>query len=74
MKFPKPKKPIRLKGKKLHELYDAVHARDNGQCKCGKNVEQGTPPHHIAKKSQGGSDTMDNLETLCSECHYKEHF
>jgi len=72
--FPKPKN-IRLKGKKLHELYDAVHARDAGQCvKCGTWVEPGTPPHHRIFKSQSGGDELENLETLCQECHYKEHF
>ena len=71
--FPKPK-PIRLKGKRLHTLYNAVYKRDNGLCvDCGKWVEKGTPPHHIVFKSQGGSDTMDNLKTVCMDCHFKYH-
>lgn len=71
---PAPKaKPIRLKGKKLHDLYNAVYNRDKGLCKCGKWIEPGTPPHHIVFRSQGGSDTMENLEMCCNDCHNKIH-
>ena len=73
MKFPKHK-AIRLKGKKLHALYDAVYARDEGRCvRCRSWVEPGTPPHHIVFRSQGGSDTMENLELLCPAHHVKAH-
>lgn len=73
MKFPR-KKPIRLKGRKLIELYEAVYKRDHGLCvKCGKWIEPGTIPHHRILKSQGGSDIMDNLEMQCLKCHDKEH-
>ena len=78
------KKPIRLKGKKLHKLYQEVYERDQGLCqvlklengiykKCGKWVEPGTPPHHVVPRSQGGSDTAENLITICNECHYRKH-
>ena len=68
------KKRIRLKGKKLQELYLSVWERDGGVCqKCGKWVEPGTIPHHIQFRSQGGGDTLDNLELLCMECHYRRH-
>lgn len=71
---PKPDKPIRLQGKKKHDLYMEVWFRDKGCCVgCGKWVEPGTPPHHIKKKSQGGGDTEDNLVTICMECHSKHH-
>lgn len=69
---PKPKR-IRLKGKALHDLYNAVWVRDKGLCNCGKWVEQGTPPHHVIPRSKGGADTMDNLVTICNECHYRIH-
>ena len=29
--------------------------------------------HHIMPKSQGGSNRMENLTTLCPECHHKVH-
>lgn len=73
MMFPKHK-PVRLKGKKLIALYRAAYERDGGHCvKCGRWIEPGTIPHHKRHKSQGGSDTMENLETLCMECHAGKH-
>jgi 5-methylcytosine-specific restriction endonuclease McrA len=29
--------------------------------------------HHRKKRSQGGEDTLDNLEYLCGGCHDQEH-
>ena len=73
MPNPCPKtKPIRLKGKAYKDLQIAVLRRDNWQCdECGMYTE--APPHHVIFRSQGGSDTMENLITLCMECHEKEH-
>ena len=74
---PIPKnKIIRLKGKKLHDLKVRVWERDEWRCQ-GENCPGGTPldrsPHHIILKSQGGSDTEENLITLCIYCHNKKH-
>ena len=67
-------KPIRLKGKKLHDLYNDVYKRDGECCvECHKWIEPGTIPHHIVKKSQGGEDTLENLQMLCMEHHSKHH-
>ena len=41
--------------------------------KCGVGIEKGTPAHHKVLKSQGGEDTMENLEMLCGFHHDKEH-
>jgi 5-methylcytosine-specific restriction endonuclease McrA len=30
--------------------------------------------HHIIEKAKGGSDDLDNLELLCSNCHVEEHY
>jgi 5-methylcytosine-specific restriction endonuclease McrA len=74
MGTPYPKhKPLRLKGKRLIALYEAVYERDGGRCKCGRFIEPGTPPHHKIHKSQGGEDTMENLEMKCIYCHDEEH-
>lgn len=72
---PKKHKPIRLKGKPLIALYEAVYERDGGICqKCKEKwIEPGTIPHHKIHKSQGGEDTMENLEMSCLECHDAEH-
>jgi len=68
------RKPRRLKGKALKALHEAVYKRDNGICqKCGRWIELGTPAHHKIFKSKSGPDTMDNLQMLCGECHYKIH-
>ena len=51
----------------------AVLSRDNYTCQICKKKKQHLHVHHIVFKSQGGSDRMDNLVTLCSECHEKIH-
>ena len=38
---------------------------------CGKMA---VDIHHIVKRSQGGSDEVDNLIPLCRSCHDKAHF
>ena len=47
--------------------------RDNYTCQhCGaKNVR--LEVHHIKYRSQGGSDDLDNLITLCEDCHHNLH-
>lgn len=68
-------KPIRLKGKKLLELKQRVLERDNYTCQdpeCPGGFPL-DPPHHIIFKSQGGSDTEENLITYCIFCHRKAH-
>lgn len=29
--------------------------------------------HHVVKLSQGGSDEVENLKSLCRSCHEKYH-
>lgn len=46
--------------------------RDNFTCRyCGRSVSQGVVLHvdHVQPKSQGGSDSADNLVTACYECN-----
>ena len=64
-------KPIRLKGKAYKKLQVEVLERDRFMCMCGKYTE--SPPHHIIPRGRGGSDTADNLITLCDSCHRKAH-
>lgn len=70
---PQPKKQIiRLKGKAYKNLQKAVLARDNFTCQyCGVFTE--TSPHHIIYRSQSGDDTMENMISLCTDCHRKVH-
>lgn len=65
-------KPIRLKGSKYQSLQIYVLLRDNYTCQsCGVFTQN--DPHHIIFRSQGGSDTEENLITLCVRCHAKAH-
>jgi len=74
MQYPK-KKPIRLKGQPLQDLFAAVIERDDYTCQ-DPDCPGGYPldvPHHIIFRSHGGPDTMENLVTLCIHCHGKAH-
>ena len=49
-----------------------VLRRDNGLCQqCLRDgvVAHGTHVDHIKPRSAGGTDAMDNLQTLCVRCH-----
>src|SRR5574344_1356288 len=47
--------------------------RDNYTCQCCKTKKGTFNAHHIVYRSNGGADTLDNLITLCEECHKKLH-
>ncbi|MAU00348.1 MAG: hypothetical protein CL608_24670 [Anaerolineaceae bacterium] len=50
------------------ELRLAVFARDNHQCiQCGSTKE--LQVHHHHPRRQNGTNQMDNLQTLCRNCH-----
>lgn len=69
--YPKQER-IRLKGKAYRKLMIKAWEKDKGLCQeCGVYTEES--PHHIIFKSQGGSDTMENLILLCQKCHWKKH-
>jgi hypothetical protein len=53
---------------------EACYARDkwrcmNPQCKDSHNLQA----HHVTYRSHGGPDTLDNLVTLCIQCHEAIH-
>lgn len=51
-----------------------VLSRDGYKCQCGqKGCTSKLEVHHIKYRSQGGSDTPDNLITLCSKHHKSLH-
>lgn len=71
--YQEKRKRIRLHGKKLKELNDAVYRRDDGNCVlCGAYVEEGTKFHHepcgVYK-----SDEIEKAVLLCPACHYARH-
>ncbi len=49
-----------------------VYKRDDYMCAlCGSNRQ--LQIHHVVKRSQGGTNSMHNLITLCSVCHANAH-
>jgi 5-methylcytosine-specific restriction endonuclease McrA len=47
--------------------------RDGGMCQVPGCTAVGHDVHHIVHRSQGGSDELDNLVTLCRYCHDRVH-
>ena len=63
--------------KRIHDLFwnsrrvEALE-RDGWQCVNCKSMQH-LDVHHIKQRSLGGTHAMDNLETLCRECHRIRH-
>jgi 5-methylcytosine-specific restriction endonuclease McrA len=77
----KEPRPARLKGKEMELLRVDCFLRDEGKCvKCGRRTYMGLPHEytnsfhmsHIKAKRMGG-DSLENVETLCGDCHRKFH-
>ena len=69
--FGKKKKP-RQRTHIPRGLRHEVFKRDNYTCQeCGATKEDGAKLHidHIIPVSQGGTDELDNLQTLCDKCN-----
>ena len=49
-------------------------ARDGYQCRACGQVVHGKRAHvdHITPKALGGSDLLENLQTLCATCHQRK--
>ena len=51
-----------------------VFARDNYTCQCcGKSKDKILQTHHIIYRSNGGTDRVDNLITVCTDCHTSQN-
>ncbi len=50
-----------------------VLCRDRHTCKACKKKTGQMHVHHVVWRSDGGSDTPENLITLCEKCHLKAH-
>ena len=47
-----------------------MFARDNYTCQvCGKSNDKILHTHHIMYRSNGGTNRVDNLITVCTDCH-----
>lgn len=47
--------------------------RDNYTCQCCGKKNCRLEVHHLLPRSRGGSDRLENLITLCSDCHHLAH-
>lgn len=51
-----------------------VFARDNYTCQCcGKSKDKILQTHHIIYRSNSGTNRVDNLITVCTDCHTSEN-
>lgn len=74
---PKPAKRTKQRRVLPKPLVLEVFIRDGYQCQyCGRifpprdhNLDCPLHAHHVKHVSQGGKDTLDNLNTCCGECH-----
>jgi hypothetical protein len=70
--FKKQSKPKRKRTNIPRGLRHEVFKRDNYTCvECGAKKEDGATLHvdHKIPVSKGGTDELDNLQTLCSDCN-----
>lgn len=73
---PCPKnKTIRLTGRAYTLLRMEVYKRDGRCCVDCHKFLQFEEAHlcHIISKGAGGSDTPENTQIKCADCHIKEH-
>jgi 5-methylcytosine-specific restriction endonuclease McrA len=66
---------VRCSGDDMTNLRRRVFFRDGYRCvRCGRPVTWNTGElAHIVPRGCGGSDTDDNVETCCQQCHRDEH-
>lgn len=61
--------------KGFYNLKAYILSRDNYKCQSKQKVKHSEKlhVHHIIFRSKGGTDTPDNLITLCEDCHKNLH-
>ena len=55
--------------KLTEEEYETVIGKTDGKCGLCGNYNKHLEIHHLITKGSGGSDLVDNLIPLCSNCH-----
>lgn len=74
--------PIRLHGHELSMLRLKCFQRDKSRCcECRQSVSDALPKWHpkkahmahIQSRGANGADVLENVRTLCNECHRAEH-
>ena len=63
--------PKRVTGRKLQQLREQLFRRDPlcAECKRHGRVTLASQRDHIKPLAEGGTDTDDNVQGLCIECH-----
>ena len=64
-------------GRPWRRIRDKVLRRDGYLCvTCHKKglIVEAAEVDHIIPKSQGGTESLDNLESICSPCHKRKTF
>jgi 5-methylcytosine-specific restriction endonuclease McrA len=69
----RPKRPrVVLVPEEYGQLRTRTLQRDGWKCQCcGSSIN--LQVHHLKFRGRLGSDVLDNLITLCVDCHSKEH-
>jgi 5-methylcytosine-specific restriction endonuclease McrA len=63
---------LKLGRQDYNMMRERVLRRDSWRCQeCGSM--ENLQVHHMKRRSQLGGDVMDNLITLCADCHGKCH-
>ena len=63
---------LKLGFEEYKALCNLVLDRDGWRCQnCGSSKE--LQVHHLTKRSQLGDDALENLITLCVDCHGLQH-
>jgi HNH endonuclease len=55
--------------KNWHKIREQVLERDKYICQTCLNVTERLAAHHVIPRSKNGSDSLDNLTTVCNTCH-----
>ncbi len=64
-------RPGRRRSARLRALWPKLLQRAGGRCEVPWCRSKGPPldPHHVIKRSQGGTDTADNVVVVCRADH-----
>ena len=69
----RPNAASRGYGWNWQKLRPVVLVRDGWLCRvCGRPAGKSAHVDHIVPKRQGGTDELDNLQTLCQSCHSRK--
>lgn len=74
VKHPPKTAEKRMRGRGWQALRETVLLRDQYQCRqCGRVVlPSDAECDHIVPLADGGADDVENLQTLCKDCHSKK--